>query len=173
MTDLLTELGDLAERDAPGDELLATIEKLLSDRDAVSEALFDPVAMIERASFEFRQMQLRLLHVASRFAEIEHSSLHRTSLDPRAVVATGTSAYLNQKGIYMPNELQAMCEDGRIDAAWQARESLRLAVLLIALRSLIRRLEKETIDADGYARAVREQAQVVAAIRLPVVARDD
>ena len=172
MTDPLAELGDLAARDTPSDVLLATIERLLTDQDALRGTLSDPVAMIERAGFEFRQMQLRLLHLASRFAEIEHSSLHRTSLDPRAVVATGTSAYLNQTGIYMPNELQAMREDGRIDTAWHARESLRLVVLLIALRSLIRRLEKETIDADGYARAVREQAELVAAIELPVVLTD-
>ena len=173
MTSLLTELTELGEEAEPSDTLLAFAERLLTDEEAARESLSDAVATIERAGFEFRQMQLRLLHVASRFAEIEHASLHRTSLDPRAVVATGTSAYLNQTGIYMPNELQAMREDGRIDAAWQARESLRLTVLLIALRSLIRRLEREAIEPDAYALAVREHAEFLAAVEIPVGATGD
>ncbi|MCZ6544709.1 MAG: hypothetical protein O6913_03265 [Chloroflexi bacterium] len=161
MSDLLQRIAALLQGDAAADPAAPALA-LLNDAGLLRQALTDSDAVIEQASAGFRGRQRRLFNLAARFEEADRSALHRTSLDPRGVAATATSAYIQRAGIYLPTELQALRDQDRIDRAWHARESLRLSVFLLLSGPLVDQLDQGEIEPDDYARRMRALAERVA-----------
>ena len=127
-----------AQTDPASDFILAA----LSDSAATETALANPAKVIQQARLRADALSERLQRLVAHLSDDETDSLHRASVDQRAVVAAGAWSYVRQAGVYLADDLQDLVEEGRIDEAWHARESLRLLACLALLRPLPAMLER-------------------------------
>lgn len=72
---------------------------------------------------------------------------HGEAPDPRAPELFATPTYLEKAGIYRPAELR---ERATVDASWAAREALRLSAMLIAIETLVARLDAGAIEPAAW-----------------------
>lgn len=161
MSGLLQQLAAwAAEAEPASGPALAT----LTDSAATADALADPAAVVRYARLRFDAQSERLQRLVARLSDDQTASLHRASVDQRAVVAAGVWSYVRQAVVCLPDELAELFEAGCIDEDWQAREALRLGACLALLQPLLASLERDAISAHQFATRVHAEAAGIVAV---------
>ncbi len=127
--------------------LLALAEALLGDPAVVAQELPGAAA---RVADEYALLESDTRAAWMRFPVISGRGAHGGEPDPRALQLFSTLVYAREAGLYTPAEL----ERADFPPEFQAREQLRLRVLVVLLGALIEEL------ADGRLPAVRFAGEV-------------
>ncbi len=132
--------------------------------------LEDPEGAITGAREEMEALNREIQGALHRFPASQSAGFHRTDLDPRAMAVIATIAYARRGGVYLPDDLRKMADEGRVSQDWHARESVRIRALLVVLPVFIAAIERGDLIPAEFAMGITEVAQRLGRVRIPQAA---
>ena len=167
---LIEHLRTLAAGGASIEAVTAAAEEGLAGGGLLADELADPEAAIAGAREETEALNREIRGALQRFPASQSAGFHRSDLDPRAMAVIATIAYARRGGVYLPDDLREMADEGRVSREWRARESVRIRVLLTVLPMFLGAIERGELIPAAFATGITETARRLGRVRMPATA---
>ena len=164
---LIDHLRSLAAEGASIEAVTTAAEAELAGGELLAAELADAEGAIAGAREDTEALNREIRGAMQRFPASQSAGFHRTDLDPRAMAVIATIAYARRGGVYLPDDLREMAEEGRVSREWRARESVRIRVLLAVLPMFLAAIERGELIPAAFATGITETARRLGRVRIP------
>ncbi|MFN0096214.1 MAG: hypothetical protein ACKVVT_15745 [Dehalococcoidia bacterium] len=126
---------------------------------------------VARLAAAFAALEAETRDAHNRYREMTGAGVHGGEPDARAMPFFATATYIRSSGLYSPDELAELVQQGKVPAAWHEREARRLLAFLGVLRVLIRELDAGRLHHWTYGDEVIALGRRMAQLRVAEAGR--
>jgi hypothetical protein len=165
MTSAVEQLKAIRATDAFPDDIAAAALRLLGESAFRAQASSDPAGVRAAARQAFAAMSSLAKGAWQRYPAVSGGGFHSGTPDTRSPALYATVSTLRVAGLYLPDDLDRMVDEGAVDEHFAAVESLRFLAFAEVVRALVMALDRGTIDGPRYRQALQEYAKQFGAVR--------